>query len=888
VPFRTTAYDVVVDGNDLWLATGYGIALYDRTVDPPKLTAITAVPQTTRLVRVANGLAYAAGSDSIAILRKNGKQLQIASTITTTGAVNDLLLTTNYLYVATKSGLAQYDLLDPLHPVKTPATFATSTANVTSIVLTGSILFAADGDTSIESFDLTTPLTPQKRTNLASIAQAATVNVNNGRLYVSNGQQTEVFLTPTATPSSAAVVALATTSVAPIAGDALFVAGNDRRVRGFDLTVAGSPIELYRSETPATAGNVNRIQAMATAGGRLYVAAGDGGLVTYDISGFTAPFALRSYATATPPSSVFSLGDRVYVALAGGGITEYTQNPAGQLGLARTWDGSHVDVIRDGASGFLLTTTGANATLWTLTSTIPVSISNTTFPAPVVSAALIGTTAIAVLFDGTTASVATADMSQASPTPQVVTIAGAVKLNRVARSGTAVVFVQENTDAGTTSLFYFSNGTSLGGTPRTATVAGAPVGGVALGGQLAAMFTFNGINIIDFSVDPGSVRTLGKASTALPIQFVFSGTSLLEVTQTELLVWSTTGSGGITQRYSLPSPPVALHIAGGSTIADIGTSSGVSSVALTSLSLLPAPLPSGSGNEFYRKVVAGGSRVYLFDGTVDILTNGLAFVSSAGSGLVDLAASSTGFFTVNGTSVVTAWTGDGIALKSATVATGIDAQPLALFSVGNALWLSLSRGCLSTGCEKVTLVLDPVTLTQTDQLTGGVTDVAVAGTTAYALTDFPKEIRVYSIANAAHPAQTASRAITETPAPTAIAGDATNAFVLGERLVTYTAASLTPVATQLDSFLGATGANTYTDQHLRGSAPCIFLTGRNANALYSTANPAAWTATLPFDAPSFVRSAAFVPGTFYLLTDHSLEVVGTGAVPKPAKKKISR
>jgi hypothetical protein len=381
---------------------------------------------------------------------------------------------------------------------------------------------------------------------------------------------------------------------------------------------------------------------------------------------------------------------------------------------------------------------------------------------------------------------------------------------------------------------------------------------------------------------------LSNSNTAFPIQFAFSGTSLLEVTQTELLVWSTNLSGGITQRFAMPSSPVAVHIAGGSTIADIATSSGVSSVALTSQSRLPSLFPSGSGNEFYRKVVAGGSRVYLFDGTVDIFTNGLAFVGNAGSGVIDLAANASGFYTVNGASVVTAWTPDGIVLKSATVATGSDVQPLALFTVGNAVWLSLSRGCLSTGCEKVTLVLDPVTLTQTDQLTGGVTDVAVAGTTAYALTDFPKEIRAYSIANAAHPAQTAARPITETPAPTSIAGDATNVYVLGEKLVTYTAASLTPVATQLDSFLGATGANAYTDQRLRGNAPCILLTGRNANAIYSSANPAAWTATLPFDAPSFVRSAAYVSGTFYLLTDHSLEVLGTAALPKLGKKRIAR
>src|SRR5882672_11326746 len=75
IPFRSTAYDVAVDGNDLWVATGYGISLYDRSIDPPKLTALTPVPQTTRFVRVTNGLAYVAGGDSIAVVRKIGKQV---------------------------------------------------------------------------------------------------------------------------------------------------------------------------------------------------------------------------------------------------------------------------------------------------------------------------------------------------------------------------------------------------------------------------------------------------------------------------------------------------------------------------------------------------------------------------------------------------------------------------------------------------------------------------------------------------------------------------------------------------------------------------------------------------------------------------------------------
>ncbi len=877
-PFRSTAYDVAVDGNDLWLATGYGVALYDRSVDPPKLTALVGVPQTTKLVRASNGTAYAGSGDSIAVIRKAGGRLQIASTFQAAGTVNDILLTPNFLYVATKNGLAQYDLLDPLHPLKTAVNLATSSANVTSLALSGSILFAADGDSTVENFDLLTPQLPQTRTPISSLAHVASVHVINNRLYVSDGLQTQIFVQISGTPAAAASINVATTSAAPLTGDALFAAGNDRRVRAFDLSVAGSPVELYHNETPVSSGNVNRVNAMTAATGRLYVAAGDGGLVTYDTSGFTTPFALRSYATTATPSSIVSLGDHIYTTPSTGGILEYAQAATGALTQARTWDATQTDVVRDGGNGFLLSTSGKTATLWTLQSTIPVVVSTATFSANVIAAALEGLTAIFVLDNG---SVATADMSNATATPQTAVIAGATKISGMAGSGAAVSFVQQNSD-GTTTLYFFANTASLSTPSASVKIDGAPVGSIALNGTTAAIFTFKGINLVDFS--SGGVRTLAKSNAAAPLQMAFAGSTLTELTQTELIVWSTDGSGAITARYTLPADSGDLSIAGGSTLADITTSSGVSSIALTSSSRLPVATAPPTGNDFFKRVIAAGNRVYLFGNSVEILTNGLGFVAKAGGGIIDAAASSKGLYTLSGAPVVTAWSPDGVLLKSSTVSTAPDAQSQAIFTAGNAVWVWLTRGCVTTGCEQVTLVLDPVTLAQTDQITGGITDVATVGTRAYAIAG-GNEIRVYDISNPAHPVQTASQkpALTNGLSLLSIDGDANNVYVLVDRLTTYTASSLSAIGTQLDSFGGVVGENAYADGRLRGTAPCMAITGRNANTVYSAANPTAWTSALSFTPPSFVRGAASVPGTFYLLTDHSLEVLSTAPLPKPAK-----
>src|SRR2546423_12398055 len=73
--FRRSIVDIAVDGNDLWAATVYGVSLYDRAVDPPRLIDSMSIPGPTRLVRLGNGFVYAATGNNIAVLRKNGRSL---------------------------------------------------------------------------------------------------------------------------------------------------------------------------------------------------------------------------------------------------------------------------------------------------------------------------------------------------------------------------------------------------------------------------------------------------------------------------------------------------------------------------------------------------------------------------------------------------------------------------------------------------------------------------------------------------------------------------------------------------------------------------------------------------------------------------------------------
>src|SRR5206468_2780481 len=198
---------------------------------------------------------------------------------------------------------------------------------------------------------------------------------------------------------------------------------------------------------------------------RLYVAAGDAGLLTYDVSSFTAPFAVRSYPTGAMTSTAWVDG-KLYASRSGGGISEFvkTQN-TGYLTAARQWD-AHVQTVYEGAGGFLLTSSGKTLYFWTLVSTTPTLITSADFASNIVSATV-----------------------------------------PVAASGTP-----------------------------------------------AAVFTFTGINV----VSSGASFTLPNSSSPIARRLAISGTELLELTDTSLVVWDLSSKKII---RTIPLPAAASSLA---------------------------------------------------------------------------------------------------------------------------------------------------------------------------------------------------------------------------------------------------------------------------------------------------------------------------------------
>ncbi|HET7711629.1 MAG TPA: hypothetical protein VFL80_06840, partial [Thermoanaerobaculia bacterium] len=230
---------------------------------------------------------------------------------------------------------------------------------------------------------------------------------------------------------------------------------------------------------------------------------------------------------------------------------------------------------------------------------------------------------------------------------------------------------------------------------------------------------------------------------------------------------------------------------------------------------------------------------------------------------------------------------DGDLVAQFRIDEGPDALPTAIDVVRNTPWVSISRGCLSGLCERKTIVLDPLSLTPTATMTGGVVDVAVSGTRAYVITELPSEIRVVNVSDPLHPVVSTARATEGTPAPVAIASPGGDVLVLGEKLYSYSELGLNKTADRLASYVpAAEGGTSYADQRIATLGACAVITSRAFNPQFYALPQFGLAREAPV--PSVVRSVAVSGDRLYVLTDHSIEVWSPAPLAQPPRHRPTR
>lgn len=857
--YRTTAYDVSVSADGyLWVATGYGVSLFELPAGgTPQYIDSIALPGSTRVVLAGpNGIAWAGSGSRLFVIRRDGTDLVNVRSQDLAGTINDIVAT-SYLFVATSTGIAHFDLIDPANPVRTGAFLATSAPNVTSLSISGTNLYAADGDLTVEVFTIATPSLPQHTAVIEALPRSTAVHaLPNGTLFVSDafGQAADLFSGSTRLTR----LPFGATSLAISGGDVRFFAGPDRIIRAADVSNPSRVAELFEASLSPTDGTDNVIHAMAISGGTLYVAAGDIGLAVLDVDAIARPYPMAGYITGAT-TSVVADGNHAWISDSGGKVTEYTIDPAG-VALVPGRVFSPGGALRDVSGNALLVTSGSTASVWSLAPQTPSAGTTATFRGDVKRAVVRGDSGILALLSDRS-------LWLASPALQQVTVPATDDL---ARAGSSIALAEARED-GKTVIRYYTGG-DFAAAPRTTTIDGLPIGNLAMDATRAAVFTFSGINVVD--LESGTARVIAGSNAFIPKQLAFAGNDLLALTDRDVHVF--TNAQTFSHTMHLTADAVGLDVATAHFVA--ATSEGALA-ASWSAQLPAATTPLNSA--YYTDMTQGGTRLALSSRErIDLYStaDGLAphYVSSLdAAGLVDIALVEGTSFKLAANGTVTVWSHSGVAVLSKAFDEGADAQPLSLYAVGRALWLSFAKGCQTGTCTKKTLVIDPATLGVTATLTGGVTDLVVNGTRAYVLTDLPDELRIYNLADPLHPAPVVTTAAPATA--NSVAWRTGRVYLLADKLFEYTEATLSPTTVFL------TPAAPAASQRVRISGNCGIVTGRSASPeLYDATTWAPLAA--PGELPSPVRTLTVDGTRITFLTEHSLEI-WTTTLPEPGKQR---
>lgn len=849
--FRQTAWDVAVDTNLVWVATGYGVQLHDA--DGNVLGSL-ALPGETRAIAVRNGVVYAGSESTVFVLQRTGRSIDIVASVAAGGSINDMVATT-HLFVATDAGIRHYHLNDPLAPAQSNVSFFTTSPAVTSLAIEKGLLHAADGDASIEVFSLANPSLPQRTPPIEASTAISSVHFANNLLFASDrlGRVTELF----AGPTRVATLPYGSNAFAS-QGHLLLMAGPDRTLRAVDVTLLNRVAKRREWQLVPTDGSHNAIRAVAAAPGRFYVASGDAGLGIIDGDALTSPFVLAAYADGATSGVAASEGGAVF---SRGAEIAQQRLVAGGISLVeeRTSPAPAGSVIRDLRDTRLLSTAGSSATLWSLGASATVRIFEATFPATIVAAVIRDTDVAALLSDGTL-------WTSSGAAPQKAPTAPAHFLSR----GEAGIITAELRENGTTVVRYYS-GANLAAETRSVTLAGAAVGRIAVEGTQAAAFTFNGVNLIDLTT--GSVTTFADSNGLIPRDLAIDDGNVMLVDRRNLVVFGP--SGAKLQEHALPADAIALDARNG--IAYIATTEGATAVIYGS----PSPaLELPFRNSFYSAIAAAGEHLYLMDENgVDVFeTGGRAprFKTAVRTGgIVAVAATTSGLVTVSANLRVASVSPEGVQLRERLLDEGADATVIAAHAVGEAVWISISSGCTSGSCSGRTLVLDAATLTTTATMTGSITDLATTASRTFVLTDLPDEMRVLDTSDPTHPSIIASAQL---PAgATSIAGDASTVYVLGDVLRTFSISTLS-AGPELPVPGEASPA-----QRIRISGGCAIVTGRSELAELYSLPSFSHASMVPL--PSTARDAVFDGTSFFVLTDHSLEWWSSTSPVTPARRR---
>jgi hypothetical protein len=874
--FRHPALDLaLIDGN-LWIASGYGVTLHSTEI-PPRPLAKMALTGTTTTVTANGDRAWIRSGRDLISASWDGRSIVVEQSIPFDDPVHDMASSNGYLYLATSSGVVQ---IDPDFP-DSRRTLSTSSGVAVSLVADQKTLWAADGDDTIEVYTIEHPSLPQQIGTIeTTVAGPTRVWVSGDLVFVSNGRQTEILAGPRPPSQSLATVPFGAASFALTSGGVAFMAGQDTTVRALDFSVPGGPpAVLFEERIPPSTGPFNRISAIAAASGRVFVAAGDVGLHAWDTSAFRPPFPLvktplprvDSLASVTESLVVTSGSSdfpRVYQTSASGGLTEHAR-----------WESHTGARVRDASAERVLLSAGSSVRIVSPSS--GALVREQSMGAAVVSAVLTGNEVWAVLGDRTLRKL---DLDDPQSVPEIVTPEGAEPtfIDRSAdRTRLAVGSIRND---GTTTIHLIDP--AAPGSPPSMTVEGAATSGAALTPDAVAIATFRGLSLL--LIEEGSETITPLGAGIVPLDLAAAGDEIL-VLASAAIQRRRAGDGALIEEIPIHSPGLAASATPSGSRALIGATDAIYRLDLETTSRSPVSIAAPSSSRYFTEMAVSNGVLHLLERdvveSIPIVSGTLSNLMRSTvieGGAVGIAPVNAGFCALDTRGSVRCFDGAARPLASGSIPALDDVSFLRIHGLGDTVWVSLLEGCFSGSCRKRTAIarLTGGSLPVVAEIEGEVVDLYSDGDRLAVVTELPRELRIYSLAEgSAAPSLLASRPIDHEVAAVALDLSRQSVYLLGMRLGVFDSGSLEPSAELLEPFTPSAGLS-LRDQKLFLNGSRALIIGRSElPMLFELESGPSWVERGAIPLPSIARRAGMWDDFVIILTSHSIEILGPGDPP---------
>lgn len=868
--YRRPALDVATSGEQLWIADGYGVTVASRGTPPIPLDSLT-LPGSTTLLAPDGSDMWIASDRTLYRARWDGRQVVILSTVDAGEPVYDLTVVRNHLFLATPSGLVR---IDPAVPGSRNILPTTSGAAV-SLASDGNTLVVADGDDTVDIFSVEIPALTQKiGVATLSILGANRVHVVHGDLLVSNGRDSQIFDGLRPPFQSLGVLRVGALSASTTTPGLVLTAGQDTTVRMVDLRFsAGRPAVVFEERLSPSSGTLNRIFRIRADQNSVYLAAGDLGLLSYDLVGFGSPFPLvRSFVSGA--NRVEDLGNGQVVATGGGEPPRlYTVESSGSLREVTRWsDLAGVSVLEHVAEVAVVAEAGTVRLVRPSGSVT----GQFQFGAAVTSAAVLDGTIWVTLGDRTLWKV-----NAAGGTPEKVDIPGA-NPSFIERGAGRLILGSLNDD-GTTTIHEVDRVSPS--QSRSVRVQGLATSGAAVGESTVAMASFRGLSLLDLGTGTEKLVPMGEG--VVPRDLVAAGSEIV-VLAADRVQRRRIDNGTLVEELDLLSEGLALGADSGARVL-VAATDAIYTLQSGGASTQPRLHEAINPASFYEELEGRNDRIHLVEGdrvvSRVVQNRGLAafeIETEIAGDLVDLAATDVGFCGLDSRGEVSCFDSAGRVAGIGSIPALDDATFLSIHWSRGSLFVSLLEGCLGEGCRKRTAVarLSGSQVAVQGEIPGEIVTLADSGDRIVMITDFPDEVRLYRATSSIPELVTARPRLTELY-DVAIRGEIV--YMVGETVVALSAPSLAELGTVLGAFTPGSGTSAQ-DQRIALVGDRVVLSGRPPGlAVYSVQSPTSWVLEESFVFAGPVREMVEGPGGLVLRTDYSLELLSTE--PAPARRR---